>query len=873
MDSIHEAMINLDRWLAENDKKNSAFFDALRDPLMIKEEVKINRGEQEPTSTGLPPVFDKIVRWPIDNPASFIGAGGVAATSPLWGSGIGKRLYNAALSPDHYWLGGAMDDGIVTSGSPINKVGAYLKALGKLSYPTTMMGDLPGFNFMAADSSVPEGHWEQYANKLEDGSYGLAGEDVAQTKTIEGQPHELAYITPEEAELLKAHGGAGVDSDDDGIKEYFSLPSWDDFKSGVNDFFGGNNPANANNNNGNFFGADTWTYGADDKGEGGYEFQTVEKAKEDGNITPTTYNNFTGKGDYRPDGTPRDSNDDVVYNTGANTGTGTTTPVANNYNLSDLDNLYGGYADTLSQSDMYNTPNLGSTIGGINTGIGTLSGLSGYDNQENIQALLDNYKLLRGDYKGLENSYVDAVVTARGQADEYEKAVKSAMLGFDDYTIQDMDDVKKLKNTLESLQLDRDYDKTIDPRMNLLASQGMFDLEDSFADDMSGALGKINALTGQYDSAVSDFKGGIDNLGLGNLLTTAQGLDLLGDMEGTQSTLDSYKGNIEDLGNISGLSNNQLDDIFASSGYTGDINDIQDAINKAVGAKTTELGRISDAEADALSLAQAVQGNVGSSGYYSQAVLDQLKKSIDEGKAKYSDFSSVLDYDFKPSTDIFSSAQSSLDELTANRKKEIDSIEDALTQAYSPFSNLELQEESEFNKIKQALGDVDYDLGYFSGGRVGDLYNTLDSYQDNITSKLGELDTKREGIETSAQTALEDLLASDYGRDNYEKYKGIFDPIGAEIEKFGAKRAYDERDDITAELARRLGLVEADEKAVESRLAAANADLNDYQFSDYKLVDPLSTLNTGYGLYNEDEEEEDEFGNLNSAFYKNIIKV
>ena len=120
---------------------------------------------------------------------------------------------------------------------------------------------------------------------------------------------------------------------------------------------------------------------------------------------------------------------------------------------------------------------------------------------------------------------------------------------------------------------------------------------------------------------------------------------------------------------------------------------------------------------------------------------------------------------------------------------------------------------------------------------------------------------------------MEDLLASDYGRDNYEKYKGIFDPIGAEIEKFGAKRAYDERDDITAELARRLGLVEADEKAVESRLAAANADLNDYQFSDYKLVDPLSTLNTGYGLYNEDEEEEDEFGNLNSAFYKNIIKV
>ena len=804
-----------------------------------------------------------LAMWPVNNPASFIGAGSVAATAPLWGSGIGKRLYNAALSPDHYWLGGAMDDGIVTSGSPINKVGAYLKALGKISTPLSVM-----WPSELASGEMPE-DWEKYANELGDLAF-TSNEDAPQTKTIAGQPHELAYITPEEAELLKAHGGAGVDSDDDGVKEYFDIGSWaNDTWESVKDWA---TPSTGPNAGKSFIGADSWDWG------GGITTSLPkEQDPEDAKWSKGKKNEgHYHESGWRPDGTPRDSNDDVVYNTGANTGTGTsgtTIPVANNFDLSNLDNLYSGYADTLSQSDMYSAPNLGSTIGGINTGIGTLSGLSGYDNQENIQTLLDNYKLLRGDYQGLEDSYIDAVVTARGQADEYEKAVKSAMLGFDDYTIQDIDDVKKLKNTLESLQLDRDYDKTIDPRMNLLASQGTFDLQDSFADDMSGALGKINALTGKYDSAVSDFKGGIDNLGLGKLLTTAQGLDLLGDMEGTQSTLDSYKGNIEDLGNISGLSNDQLDDIFASSGYTGDINDIQDAINKAVGAKTAELGRISDAEADALSLAQAVQGNVGSSGYYSQAVLDQLKKSIDEGKAKYSDFSSVLDYDFKPSTDIFSSAQSSLDELTANRKKEIDSIEDALTAAYSPFSNLELQEESEFNKIKQALGDVDYDLGYFSGGRVGDLYNTLDSYQDNITSKLGELDTKREGIETSAQTTLEDLLASDYGRDNYEKYKGIFDPIGAEIEKFGAKRAYDERDDITAELARRLGLVEADEKAVESRLAAANADLNDYQFSDYKLVDPLSTLNTGYGLYNEDEEEEDEFGNLNSAFYKNIIKV
>ena len=45
-------------------------------------------------------------------------------------------------------------------------------------------------------------------------------------KNIQGQQHELAYITPEEGELLKEKGGAGVDSDNDGIKEYNYIPSW-----------------------------------------------------------------------------------------------------------------------------------------------------------------------------------------------------------------------------------------------------------------------------------------------------------------------------------------------------------------------------------------------------------------------------------------------------------------------------------------------------------------------------------------------------------------------------------------------------------------------------------------------------------------------
>ena len=110
-------------------------------------------------------------------------------------------------------------------------------------------------------------------------------------------------------------------------------------------------------------------------------------------------------------------------------------------------------------------------------------------------------------------------------------------------------------------------------------------------------------------------------------------------------------------------------------------------------------------------------------------------------------------------------------------------------------------------------------------------------------------------------------------RETYEKYKGLYDPIDAEIAEYTASQAYDERDAITQELANRLAQIEQDELNVANRISASNEDLNNYQFSDYKLIDPLTQMNVGYGLYNQDEEEEEDFTLPQSAFYQNIIKV
>ena len=497
-----------------------------------------------------------------------------------------------------------------------------------------------------------------------------------------------------------------------------------------------------------------------------------------------------------------------------------------------------------------------------------MSGLSGYDNQADIDALLGQFQGLDSQYGALQGQYDTAVSKTNQAIDEYEKSLAKSALGISDLGIQDVDDVKALKKQLNLADIDYDYDTGIDRKL----LEGL-NLGQDYQGAYTKAINDLDAILGNYDTALSTLGTNLGTIGFDNLLTTAEGLGLTSDMAGTQDLLDQYQDQATDFGKASGLSADQVQDYFKSSGYVDTAQDIQDAITKAVDARTAEETRISDAEKDALSLANTALGNVGASGIYSKAILDQLQKAITEGKGKYSDFTSELDFDFSPATDIYTTAQSSLDDLIADRKKEVDKIEDAITQAYSPFSGLELQEESEFNKIKQALNDADYDLGYFSGGRVGDLYNTLDSYRDNVTAKLGELATKREGIEGQAQDVMSQLMDDITTRETYEKYKGLYDPIDAEIAKYTASQAYDERDAITQELANRLAQIEQDELNVANRISASNEDLNNYQFSDYKLIDPLTQMNVGYGLYNQDEEEEEDFTLPQSAFYQNIIKV
>jgi hypothetical protein len=81
-------------------------------------------------------------------------------------------------------------------------------------------------------------------------------------------------------------------------------------KNTISNITGVGNPANEGKS---FIGADTWTYGANSEGEGGFTLQTPEAALASGDLDQDIYDMHTQTGKYenmRPDGTPRDSNDD-----------------------------------------------------------------------------------------------------------------------------------------------------------------------------------------------------------------------------------------------------------------------------------------------------------------------------------------------------------------------------------------------------------------------------------------------------------------------------------------------------------------------------------------------------------------------------------
>ncbi len=753
-------------------------------------------------------------------------------------------------------------------------------------------------------------NWEEYAKNPQLGSASAtpSGDEllVKPEKMVQGEKHNLAYITDEEAEILKDFGGAGVDSDNDGVKEYFNPFTWlgNTFSDTLDMYAPSSGSPEAaqkkaadDNKDKNRLGANEWTYAFGDRT---VSTKTPDQAFKDGDTTAWQYEEylkntgatpFSGYKDMPQYGDTWKDKSGKIHTVhkddkgnplapglhfegldfgNANTTPTPSTPSAPAFDLSNWNTMYGDASSAVGGADIYSLMNngLADSRGNISSAIEDLTTASGgnWSNMDAINNLLGKYQGLDTTLSGLQGQYDTAVSDANRQIDEYEKGLAKSLLGTDDWDIQDVNAARDLRTQLQGSNIDFDYDTDIDQR--LVEGLG---LADDYQSAYTDALGNLNTIIGNYDTAAEGLDTSFRGLGFGDLLNTVRGMDITGDTAGSRNTLNQYITEAERLGNATGLSDSQIEAIFQDSGIGDKIKDIRSGLSQTEADRVAEEARIARAQSDALAGANTAFSNIGSSNYYSKSMLDQLQNAINQGQGAYEDFSSLLPYDFTRATNQYGSAQTALNDLLAERKRRLDAIEGDLTRAYDPLEDLDLWEEREMNKILSGIDDVDYDLGYFSGGRVGDIYSDLDRYKRDVTNKLGELSDYREGIETRSKGLYDRLMGEDISRANYDAFLEDFDPIKAEIDKYNASQAFDERGDITAELASRLAQIEQDESNVAARIARANADNNDFQFQDYRLVDPLTSLNRG-ALYSADEEEEELLNNPASAFAQNILR-
>lgn len=401
--------------------------------------------------------------------------------------------------------------------------------------------------------------------------------------------------------------------------------------------------------------------------------------------------------------------------------------------------------------------------------------------------------------------------------------------------------------------------------------------------DLERSANQFSSPLGGVTTDVSGVRGTLDNLLAeraaeeGRINTFAQGIGT------TEDQLRASLGglNISNLDEMEEL-RRQIDASQLSAGRFSSLLDTSDAfrypledlgllegdVNQLFTDRSNELDRISTAESDFARLAGSAERSAGTANRFSKAALDAIQDQITTGQRDISEFSSLLPYNFgeagmdTTAVQDYIDAQTALDTSVSRRSSELDDISGNISGALRDFDTTELYQEDAFDQMLSDLSDAGAELSPYSGGRASELFSDLSGNRKRVNDQLDALYERRDEFEVDAQTMLENLTASDYGRDNYEEYQGLIDTLSDDIDLYSATQAGDERAGVRSELARRLGLVEADERAVQSRLAAEGSD---YGFNDYSLYEADEDL--GFYNFNDEEEEDEEL--LASSFLSN----
>lgn len=449
------------------------------------------------------------------------------------------------------------------------------------------------------------------------------------------------------------------------------------------------------------------------------------------------------------------------------------------------------------------------------------------------------------------------------QAEDYYSGISG--LGIADETAmnQYQRDLDRLKSTSKGFsssimdQVNPNYLQTIDEY-----------LEPSYS-----ALSKLRTARSNEQKRISDFSSGI--LGLADTgASTLSGLTIA-DLD----KMNALQKQIDDMQRDAGRFSSELS--FNFSNPLNELAELERGVGNLRTARTTEEGRITKAQQDALNLARALGSQVGTTDIYSRAGLDALQGQIDDLESNIKGFSSLLPFDFSNVSTALSSAEGDLTDLYDKRKSALDEIVSGITAANAGLSDIPLYDEQAIRGRLSDAREQERLLARFSGGRVNDIQSQIAAATDAINARLDELTAYRSKLEEDAQTLLQQIRERNYySLDDLTNQQPEVEAAQAEIELYNAQQALDELDGITTRLNAEKQRLERDAENVlarkrleQAQLAASLGPGGVPMFQDYSLVSPITA--SDYArllLQNASEEEEEDLLNVPSQanFSRNL---
>lgn len=365
---------------------------------------------------------------------------------------------------------------------------------------------------------------------------------------------------------------------------------------------------------------------------------------------------------------------------------------------------------------------------------------------------------------------------------------------------------------------------------------------------------------------------------------------LLGDVDTYRNTLGGLT--IADADKITALQDNIADrqrqaGRFSSAlGFDfndelGELSDVSRGVGNLSRERQTELDRVASEQERILASARSAEQAAESGNIYSSSGLDAIDDRVRDLRADITGFSSLLPSDFTSANSPLTDADTALADLRGRRATELDAIQAGITGATSGLGDLNLYDEDAIRKARSDILNQQGNLAAFTGGRVGDIGATATAGLGQVDTKLAELTTARNDLETRAQTLMDQINnASFYATDDLTSNQSSAEQLQAEVELYKANQAMDEIDTLMNRLNSERGRLERDEEAVAAREARERTDILSTvgssgvpEFQNYSGTDPL-TLQQYLALLN-NEEENTTTGSLPSAFSRNmgVIRV